>query len=415
MQQVEALAKRAKEASRSMAMLGQQEKNAILVAMADALEARAGEVIAANALDVARAREAGRPAALVDRLALDETRVAAMAQGLRDLARLEDPVGMVERMWTRPNGLRIGEKRVPLGLVAIIYEARPNVTVDSVGLCLKSGNAAILRGGSEAIASNRALVDVLQQAAAQAGCPKDAFVLIADTDRASATALMTLNGIVDVLIPRGGAGLIRSVVQHATVPVIETGTGVCHVYVDDCADWKMATDIIVNAKVSRPAVCNAAETLLVHRDIAADFLPQCIAALRAKKVEIRGCDQVRAVAPDVVPATEEDWGTEYHDLILSVKVVADIDEAIAHITRYGTRHSESIVTRDIARAQRFLDEVDAACVYVNASTRFSDGFEFGFGAEIGISNQKLHARGPMGLKALTTTKYIIIGSGQVRI
>ncbi|MGI6004944.1 MAG: glutamate-5-semialdehyde dehydrogenase [Christensenellales bacterium] len=405
---------RVRAASQEAALAGETLKNKALYAMADALEASCEAIVAANALDMERSEKAGAPAQFLDRLMLDEKRVADMARGLREIAALPDPIGETKRMWKRPNGLEIGRKVVPLGVLAIIFEARPNVTVDSIGLCLKSGNAAILRGGSDAIDSNRRIVEVMKAAAGDAGYPAEAIMLVEDTSRKSAEALMKMNDLIDVLVPRGGAGLIQTVMQTATVPVIQTGVGVCHVYVDKHADLQMGSDIIFNAKVSRPSVCNAAETLLVHQDVAGAFLPAALDRLRAGGVELRGDEKTRAVAPWVLPATDEDWAAEYGALILSVKVVASMDEALEHIARYGTRHSEAIVTGHLERSRKFLDRVDAAAVYVNASTRFTDGFEFGFGAEIGISTQKLHARGPMGLPELTTIKYIIIGNGQTR-
>lgn len=382
--------------------------------MAQALEDKVDYIIEANKPDVEAAIRNGKSKAFIDRLTLNEKRIKDMAEGLRVVKSLPDPVGEVVSMWRRPNGLIIGQRRVPLGVIGIIYESRPNVTADAAGLCLKTGNAVILRGGSEAIQSNKAIVEVLVQAAYQAGIPEGAIQLIEDTDRASVRELMRLNGLVDVLIPRGGAGLIKAVIEEATVPVIETGVGNCHVYVDGECDQDMAVKIIVNAKTQRPGVCNAAETLLVDKRIAAEFLPKAVKALREKGVEIRGCQKTLEIIPDAVPATPEDWDTEYLDLILAVKVVDGVDEAIQHIRQHGTGHSEAIVTTNYFTAQKFLDEVDAAAVYVNASTRFTDGFEFGFGAEIGISTQKLHARGPMGLKELTTIKYIIYGNGQIR-
>ncbi|MDP2892579.1 MAG: glutamate-5-semialdehyde dehydrogenase [Bacillota bacterium] len=408
------LATLAKEAAPKLAQMGENEKNRVLLAMADMLERENAGILAANKLDVDAAAAKGQTRALIDRLTLDEERISAMAIGLRDVAALPDPIGEVISMWQRPNGLRIGKMRVPLGVIGMIYEARPNVTVDSAGLCIKSGNAVVLRGGSEAIHSNTAIVEILNKAGKEAGLPEGALSLITDTSREAAKELMQLCGIIDVLIPRGGAGLIRSVIENARVPVIETGVGNCHVYVDGDCDEKMAVSIVVNAKTSRPAVCNAAETLLVDEKIARTFLPVCIAALREKGVEIRGCKKTRAIVPDVKEAVEQDWYEEYLDYIMAVKVVSGVKEAIAHINKYGTKHSEAIVTKDYFAAQRFLREVDAAAVYVNASTRFTDGYEFGFGAEIGISTQKLHARGPMGLKELTTIKYIIYGEGQIR-
>ena len=405
---------RAKDVSRILGKLGQTEKNAGLFAAAAALEAAASSLFAGNRQDGAAAVKPEMDAGLGDRLRLDGGRIKAMADGLRDVAALEDPVGEVESMKKRPNGLLIGRKRVPLGVIGIIYEARPNVTADAFGLCFKSGNAVILRGGSDAIRSNEAIVAAIRRGLLAAGLPEDAVQLVADTSRESARELMRLNGYLDVLIPRGSAGLIRTVVENSTVPVIETGTGNCHVYVDATADFQMALDIIYNAKTQRIGVCNACESLLVHQSIAEEFLPLLKERLDEKQVEIRADEASCRLVPGFVPAAEEDWGREYLDYILSLKQVGSLEEAIAHINRYGTGHSEAIVTRDYGNAQRFLEEVDAAAVYVNASTRFTDGAQFGFGAEIGISTQKLHARGPMGLRELTTIKYIIYGDGQVR-
>ena len=405
---------RAKDVSRILGKLGQTEKNAGLFAAAGELEAAASSILEANGQDVDAAVKRGMHAGLVDRLRLDGGRIKAMADGLRDVAALEDPVGEVESMKKRPNGLLIGRKRVPLGVIGIIYEARPNVTADAFGLCFKSGNAVILRGGSDAIRSNEAIVAAIRRGLLAAGLPEDAVQLVADTSRESARELMRLNGYLDVLIPRGSAGLIRTVVENSTVPVIETGTGNCHVYVDATADFQMALDIIYNAKTQRIGVCNACESLLVHQSIAEEFLPLLKERLDEKQVEIRADEASCRLVPGFVPAAEEDWGREYLDYILSLKQVGSLDEAIVHINRYGTGHSEAIVTRDYGNAQRFLEEVDAAAVYVNASTRFTDGAQFGFGAEIGISTQKLHARGPMGLRELTTIKYQIYGSGQIR-
>ena len=414
MEHVRAKALSAKAAAPLVAAMNTNEKNGVLEAMADALMREKDAILPKNAKDLERAKAKGTSKAMLDRLALNEGRIAGMAEGLVDLTSLPDPVGEVVSMWVRPNGLRIGQQRVPMGVVGIIYEARPNVTADAIGLCIKSGNAVILRGGSEAIDSNIAIVRVMEEAANKAGLPEGAIQLIDDTSREAAKALMRMNGVVDVLIPRGGAGLIRSVVENATVPVIETGLGNCHVYVDALADFDMARAIVINAKTHRPAVCNACETVLVAKDIAEGFLPGCLEALRDLGVEVRGCPETKRLAPWVTPATDEDYATEYLDYILAVKVVNGLDEAIAHINRYGTGHSEAIVTNGYAQAQAFLQRVDAAAVYVNASTRFTDGGEFGFGAELGISTQKLHARGPMGLKELTTIKYIIYGNGQIR-
>lgn len=409
---IEGLGRKAKNAAPLLARLSSVQKDQLLMAMADRLEKGMDRILAANRLDVDSARQ-NQSQVLLDRLVLNEQRVHAMAEGLRTLVGLADPIGETIRMWRRPNGLEIGQQRVPLGVVGIIYEARPNVTVDAAGLCLKTGNAVILKGGSEALESNRALVELLREAYREAGIPDDGLQLVERTDHQAVQALMRQNRYLDVLIPRGGAGLIKTVVANATVPVIETGVGNCHTYVDREADLEMACRIAFNAKVQRPAVCNAMETLLVHQDVAPVFLPVIAAKYEAAGVKLLGCPRTCALI-HAQPATESDWETEYLDLILAVKVVESLDEAIAHINRYGTRHSECIVTNSYQNARRFLDEVDAAAVYVNASTRFTDGFEFGFGAEIGISTQKLHARGPMGLEALTTIKYIIYGNGQIR-
>ncbi len=411
MQHVLEKAQAAKKASVTLSCLGSVKKNEALLAMAQALRDNANYILAENEKDLEEGRQKGTSKAMLDRLALSEARIDGMAQGLESVARLDDPVGEVTHTTLRPNGLSIGTKRVPLGVVGIIYEARPNVTSDAAGLCLKTGNATVLRGGSDAINSNIAVVNVLRQAVKSAGLPEDAIQLIDDTSREAATYMMSLNGVIDVLIPRGGAGLIQSVVKNATVPVIETGTGNCHVYIDDSADLDMGAAIIHNAKMSRPSVCNAAESLLVHASVAEAFLPMMQQKLEG--VELRGCEKTRAII-SVNAATEEDYFTEYNDYILAVKVVGSLDEAIDHINTYGTKHSEAIVTESYRNAETFLDRVDAAAVYVNASTRFTDGNEFGFGAEIGISTQKLHARGPMGLKELTTIKYIIRGNGQIR-
>ena len=411
MQHVLDKAQAAKAASVTLAYMGSMKKNEALYAMAKALRDNTVYILSENEKDIAAGREKGTSEAMLDRLALSEARIEGMAQGLESVARLDDPVGEVAHTLLRPNGLSIGAKRVPLGVVGIIYEARPNVTSDAAGLCLKTGNATVLRGGSDAINSNISVVNVLRKAIASAGLPEDAIQLIDDTSREAATYMMGLNGVIDVLIPRGGAGLIQSVVKNATVPVIETGTGNCHVYIDESADLDMGVNIIHNAKTSRPSVCNAAESLLVHESVAQAFLPMMQSKLEG--VELRGCETTRAII-DVKPATEEDYYTEYNDYILAVKVVDSLDEAIRHINKYGTKHSEAIVTESYNSAETFLERVDAAAVYVNASTRFTDGNEFGFGAEIGISTQKLHARGPMGLKELTTIKYIIRGNGQVR-
>lgn len=408
------LGKRAKVASRGLKIASTATKNNALLAIADALCDNMEMVISANQKDIAAARSSGISEAMIDRLTLTESRIRSMADAVRQVVKLEDPVGKVENGFTRPNGLRISKTKVPLGVVAIIFESRPNVTVDAAVLCLKSGNACILRGGKEAIHSNKALAGIMRQAIAGAGISPDAILLVEDTSRESAAQLMRLNGYVDVLIPRGGAGLIKSVVENATVPVIETGAGNCFIFVDDSADFAMAASIIDNAKTSRPSVCNAVENVLVHRAIAPAFLPQMAEALAHAGVEIRGCSETCAILPGAKPATEEDFYTEYNDYILSVKVVSGIDEAISFIESHSTHHSEAIITESYAHSQQFLSQVDSAAVYVNASTRFTDGGEFGFGAEIGISTQKLHTRGPMGLSELTTTKYIIFGDGQIR-
>ena len=421
--ELEELCKRAEEASRLTATLGTQAKNEALLAVADALLAHDDEIIAAHEKDLCRGRENHMPQGLLDRLHLDKGRIAQMAEGLRQVAALEDPIGEVISMKQRPNGLRIGQKRVPLGVVGMIYEARPNVTVDAFGLCFKTGNAVILKGGSDAISSNIAIVSVIGETLAACGLPKEAVSLIEDTSRETAAAFMKMNEYVDVLIPRGGAGLIRAVVNQATIPVIETGTGNCHIFVDESADLDMAVSIIMNAKTQRIGVCNACESLVLHENIVDALMPKLVEALQTKDVELHGDARSLSAVADpalplkrelLLPADETDWGKEYLDYIISAKTVSGIDEAIAHINRYNTGHSEAIITNNYTNAERFLNEIDAACVYVNASTRFSDGFEFGFGAEIGISTQKLHARGPMGLLALTSTKYIIYGNGQVR-
>lgn len=411
---VSALGQRAKKAAANLANLDSTAKNEALLKIAEGLLANQDRILAVNREEVAKAKASGLRDSLIERLILNPGRIAAMVEGLREIVRLEDPVGSVEKMWRRPNGLEIGRVRVPLGVVAIIYEARPNVTVDAAVLCLKTGNAVILRGGSEALQTNQVLVQVIREALRGTDLPEEAVQLLASPDREAAVALMRMREYVDVLVPRGGAGLIQTVVQNAQVPVIETGIGICHTYVDASADLEQALQIVVNAKTQRPAVCNALETLLVHQAIAAAFLPRCGEELRRKGTEIRGCPQTLAYIPWAKAATEEDWATEYLDLILAVKVVPDLTAATDHIARYGSGHSECIITSDYATARKFLQVVDAAAVYVNASTRFTDGYEFGLGAELGISTQKLHARGPMGLSALTTTKYIIYGDGQIR-
>lgn len=408
------IGKQAKAVSGLLGNLGVTDKNRGLVSAADALWDGADEIIAANEADLARARAAGMNQGLLDRLALSRQRIEAMADGLRQVAALDDPVGEVADMKQRPNGLRIGCKRVPLGVVGMIYEARPNVTADAFGLCFKTGNAVILKGGSDAIESNKTIVAWLQKGLKAAALPEQALQLITDTDRAVTREFMQLKEYVDVLIPRGGAGLIQAVVDNSTIPVIETGVGNCHIFVDESADFTMALDIIDNAKTQRIGVCNACESLVIHRNIAAEFIPLLKQHLDENQVEIRTEEAALSMAPGLVLAAAADWGCEYLDYIVSLKLVDSIDEAVCHINRYSTGHSEAIITSSYANAQQFLDEVDSAAVYVNASTRFTDGYEFGFGAEIGISTQKLHARGPMGLKELTTTKYIIYGNGQIR-
>ena len=408
------LGENAKEAEVILRSLGTAKKNQVLEAVADALVKNTDTLLQANFIDVENGRSNHMSEGLVDRLLLTSERIAAMAEGLRQVAALEDPIGEVIGMKKRPNGLLIGQKRVPLGVIGIIYEARPNVTADAFALCFKTGNAVILKGGSDAIHSNEAIVNCIRTALEENGITADAILLIRDTSRETASEFMKMNQYVDVLIPRGGRGLIQAVVNNSTIPVIETGTGNCHIYVDETADLEMAANIVINAKTQRVGVCNACESLLVHEKVKDEFLPVLAQKLRQKHVQMRADDRAKALIPDAVKATEEDWGTEYLDYILSVKVVDSVEEAIAHINRYNTGHSEAIITNDYAHSQKFLDEVDAAAVYVNASTRFTDGFEFGFGAEIGISTQKLHARGPMGLLALTSTKYIIYGNGQVR-
>lgn len=414
MSEVLAIGVRAREAARGLAIVPTETKNKALERMAGALEERADEILEANNEDLERAQQEGIAGALIDRLALTPDRIADMAAGLRHVATLRDPVGDVVESWDLPNGLHIDQIRVPLGVIGIIYEARPNVTVDAAGLCVKSGNACILRGSRTALSSNKILARIIDEAGVEAGLPEHSVQLIPSTDRESAKELMRLRGYVDVLIPRGGADLIRTVVEESTVPVIETGVGNCHVYVDASADLAKAMSILINAKTQRPGVCNAAETLLVHRAVAGDFLPQAIAQLTEKGVELRGDEGARHLDARIAPATEDDWYAEYLDLIMAVKVVDSLDEAIRHINTYGTQHTDAIVTEDPSAAERFVREVDASCVMVNASTRFADGGEFGFGAEIGISNQKLHARGPMALRELTSYKYVVRGSGQVR-
>lgn len=404
---------KAKRASKSIGKASTIQKNAVLTKIAEALLANEHDIIMENAKDVIQARINGVKPSLIDRLALNHERVQAIADSVMDIVKLDDPVGEVLSMTKRPNGLMIGKKRSPMGVIGIIYEARPNVTVDAAALCLKAGSAVILKGGSDAIFSNQAIVKVMRDAISDS-IDADCIQLIEDTSRESTMKLMKMNEYVDLLIPRGGAGLIRTVVENATVPVIETGTGNCHIYVDESADVEMAVSILMNAKTQRTGVCNAAESLLVHENIADAFLPKAISALSDAECEIRGCEKTIKYSNSVIPATEEDYATEYLDLIISCKVVESLDEAIEIINKNSTGHSEAIVTNNYENANRFLDEIDSAAVYVNASTRFTDGGEFGFGAEMGISTQKMHARGPMGLKEMTTTKYIIYGNGQIR-
>lgn len=412
--QMQEIGESAKKASYLLAGVSTEVKNHALQAMARALEERIEIILDANRQDMDAGRAKGLSDALLDRLLLTPDRVKEMAEGLRALIGLPDPVGEVTKMSTRPNGLRVGKMKVPLGVIGIIYEARPNVTVDAAGLCLKAGNAVVLRGGSEALNSNLALANVISVAATSAGIPGGAIQLVPTTDREAANMMMTMNGYIDVLIPRGGTGLIKAVTTHATVPVLQTGTGNCHIYIDEDAELDEALKIVVNAKTQRPGVCNALETLLVNAKVAPKFLPPIAAALQEKGVELRGCPRTREISPGCLPASEDDWRTEYLDLILAVKVVEDLEEAITHIHSYGTKHSEAIITNSYQKASLFVQRVDAAAVFVNASTRFTDGHQFGFGAEIGISTQKLHARGPMGLEELTSSKFIILGDGQVR-
>ena len=414
MSSVTDICERAALAAPQVARLPAETKDGALHAMADALESSADRLVEANAKDVESARQEGTSETILDRLTLTGSRLSSMAAGLRAVAAQNDPVGEVVEGWKRPNGLLIEKVRVPLGVVAVIYEARPNVTADVAGLCLKSGNACVLRGSSIALASNIEIVDVLREAAVSQGVPEDAIQLIPDAERSSAVALMQAKGLVDLLVPRGGQALIKSIEEQATVPYIIDGDGNCHVYVDRSADLDRATAIVLNAKTQRPSVCNAAETLLVHQELADKWLPQCLDALGAEGVKVHGDERVRQSWPAATEATDEDWGKEYLDLEIAVKVVSDLDEAIAHVNRWGTSNAEAIVTEDLTAARRFASEVDSGSIFVNASTRFSDGGEFGYGAEIGISTQKLHSRGPMGLRELTTTKYVVWGDGQTR-
>jgi len=414
MEELIEIGKKAKKASAQLAHLNTEQKNRVLLLVAGLLEDSFTSILEANAADLKQGEEMGLKGAIVERLTLSEQRIKEIAAGLREIVQLEDPIGEIEEMKKRPNGLMIGKKRVPLGVVGVIYESRPNVTADVAGLCIKTGNVCVLRGGKEAFHSNNAIVKIFHEAIAKCGLDPHMVQLVQDTSRGSAMAMMKLNTYLDILIPRGGAGLIQAVVQNSTVPVIETGVGNCHIYVDEAADLEKAVAIVHNAKTHRPGVCNAAESLLVHKNVATELLPAIGTSLTGSGVEIRGDRWTCELIPEAVPATEEDWSTEYLDLVISSKVVDTVEEAVDHINRYGSMHSESIITENYSHAQYFLDRVDAAAVYVNASTRFTDGFEFGYGAEIGISTQKLHARGPMGLKELTTNKYIIYGSGQTR-
>ncbi len=408
------ICKKAKTASIQLAKLSSEQKNRALCNMANSLEESCARILAANEKDVEAARAKGVKAALIDRLILDKKRVKSMADNLRGLVNLTDPVNEIVKTWTRPNGLIIGQLRVPLGVIAIIYESRPDVTSEASGLCIKSGNAIVLRGGSDAINSNMAIGNALRSALKESEITEDAIQVVPATDRRFAEKLMTMRQYIDVLIPRGGASLIKTVVEKSTVPVIETGTGNCHIYVEQDADLDRAVDIVINAKCQRPGTCNAAEKLLVHRDVAEYFLPKAVSALNLNGVEVRACEKTMKLMPNLKPAFEEDWGTEYLDLIIAVKIVETIEEAIAHINKYGTKHSESILTADFNKALKFIREIDAAAVYWNASTRFTDGNQFGLGAEIGISTQKLHARGPMSIHQLTTTKFFILGRGHIR-
>ena len=411
---VEEKVRTAKAAARGLALLSTKVKNDALLQMARGLEEKRAPILEANRRDLEQTRGTGAPRAFLDRLTLTEERIEEMAAGLRQVAALPDPVGEVLRMWRRPNGMEIGRVRVPIGLIAVVYEARPNVTADTAGLCLKSGNAVILRGGSEAIESNSVITQVLAKAMEKAGVTPEGLQFIDSPDREAVRVLLTLDRYVDLLVPRGGEEFIRMVAQEATVPILKHDKGLCHVYVDEQAPLDMALEIAVNAKVQRPGVCNAMETLLVHQAVASAFLPRLAIRLREAGVELRGCPRTRGLLPDVAPASEADWDAEYLDLILAIKVVENFDEALAHIARHGSGLAEAIVTSDYARARRFLQEVDAGCVFVNASTRLADGREFGMGAEMGISTSKLHARGPVGLEELTTTKFVVYGSGQLR-
>lgn len=414
MKNLEEILKNVKESTKYLNVMSSKDKNKILNEVANSIEAFSEEIIKANKVDIEKAKMAGMKDSLIDRLKIDANRIQGMADGLREVAALADPVGETIEGKKLENGLEILKRRVPLGVIAIIYESRPNVTVDAFGLCFKTGNATVLKGGSDAINTNIAIIKIIKETLRKLKVSEDIIYLLEDTSRETAQKLMKMNSYIDVLIPRGGRGLIKTVVENSTIPVIETGTGNCHIYVDETADLEMAKSIIINAKTQRTGVCNACESLLVNENIAEVFIPSLVRALNEKNVEVRGDTLSRKISDKIVAATEEDWETEYLDLIISLKVVKDIEEAINHINHYSTKHSESIITKDYQNAQKFLNEVDSSCVYVNASTRFTDGGEFGLGAEIGISTQKLHARGPMGLKELTTTKYVIYGNGQIR-
>ncbi|MDD4325830.1 MAG: glutamate-5-semialdehyde dehydrogenase [Candidatus Bathyarchaeia archaeon] len=411
---IEEICQKARKASFKLATLTSEAKNNALNKMADALEGNVEKILAANKIDAQAAKAKGVKAALIDRLELDQKKIRNMAKELREVSNFADPVGDILRTWTTSDGLMVSQVRVPLGVVGIIYESRPNVTSDAAGICIKSGNAVILRGGSDALNSNVAIGDVLRNALSGTEVPVDAVQIVNSPDRKVAEEMMGMRQYIDLLIPRGGADLIKTVVEKSRIPVIETGTGNCHIYIDDEADLENATAIVINAKVQRPGVCNAAEKLLIHKKIAENYLPVVITELRKNNVEVRGDEETKKIVPNVKNATEEDWNTEYLDLIIGIKVVNNLEEAIAHINKYGTHHSESILTKNFGKALKFTKEVDSAAVYWNASTRFTDGNKFGFGAEIGISTQKLHARGPMGVQHLTSTKYVILGDGQIR-
>ncbi len=414
MEELNEIGKRAKRAAGQLAHLNTEQKNKVLILVAEFLERHTETILNANAIDLEQGKRMGLTGAILDRLTLSGERIAGIAEGIREIVQLDDPIGEIEEMKKRPNGLLIGKKRVPLGVVGVIYESRPNVTADVAALCIKTGNVCVLRGGKEAFQSNNAITMIFHEAIGSCGLDPNMVQLVQDTTRESALAMMKLNEFLDILIPRGGAGLIQAVVQSSTVPVIETGVGNCHVYIDDAADLEKAVAIVFNAKTHRPGVCNAAESLLVHESVSEEVLPEIGKVLKEGGVEIRGDETTCRLIPEATGAIEEDWAKEYLDLVISSKIVGSVEAAVDHINKYGTQHSESIITENYTHAQYFLDRVDAAAVYVNASTRFTDGYEFGYGAEIGISTQKLHARGPMGLKELTTNKYVIYGSGQIR-